>query len=78
MQPSTPSCIGRARWRFSWRSSARRRRTFCSAFSRMAQVLSSTTSASAGSRVRPKPCPVSTDATTSESATFIWQPYVSM
>ena len=76
-QPPTPmTTCGlaalRARQRPSWL------KTFSAAFSRMEQVLSSSTSAAAGSSTTAAPwLSRSTSAIRDESYSFIWQPWVS-
>ncbi len=53
--------------------------TFSCAFSRMEQVLTSTTSASSGLSVSSRPsAAASTSAILAESYSFIWQPWVLM
>ncbi len=71
MQPVTPSTAPGLRSR---RSSPRRPITRCSAFSRMAQVFTSTTSAPCGACTGSYPSERSLPYISSESLTFIWQP----
>ena len=75
MQPTTPSTVP---GRVNRCSSPTRPKTRCSALSRTAQVLTSSTSAPSGSSVATNPSRPSAPSMSDESATFIWQPYVSM
>ena len=77
MHPSTPIIILCPLRRSASRVS-RRLYIFCSALSRTEHVLRNTASASLMSSHDSYPAICITDATTSESATFIWHPYVSI
>ncbi len=75
IQPITPTIGLRPAWRRRKDAKyCRRESTFCSALSRIEHVLSSTASASSGVPHWPYPSISIIDATTSLSATFIWQP----
>src|SRR3989442_11730892 len=75
MQPMTPMTRS-GRCALSNRSSPSFEKTFSSAFSRIAQVLTRIRSASASSAVSSQLRSRSSPATRSESYSFIWQPYV--
>ena len=76
MHPVTPmTTSGRSRFRAL--SCPTRPRTRCSACSRMAQVFTSTTSASSGEPTISYPSAARTPSMSSPSEMFIWHPYVS-
>lgn len=80
MHPNTPTmrgCDG-GRRRFIARSSLRRCHTLASALSRMAHVFTNAASASCTAATVSYPACCSTASSTCVSATFIWQPWVSM
>ena len=78
MHPSSPIAtrpLGMASERVRWPRRLRSRsQTRFSALSRIAQVLSSTTSAFFSSPAGSSPAPISTAVTISLSAVFIWHP----
>jgi len=76
-QPPTPISTGLSFFRCFQRPSWEN--TFSWAFSRIEQVLTRMTSASASSWVSSRPCSASsTSAMRAESYSFIWQPWVLM
>ena len=75
MHPMTPM-ISSGRSTLSGASSPSLEKTFSSAFSRIAQVLTRIRSAAAASSVSSYCRSRSSPATRSESYSFIWQPYV--
>ena len=78
IQPITPTMRRERRRRRKEARNWRRDTIFCSALSRIEQVLRRMASASSIFSVTAYPAISIIDATTSLSATFIWQPYVSI